>query len=438
MLQPKKVAWCILLSIIFSFATKAQSEQENSPYSFFGPGDLKNTALPERKAMGGVGIASSSVQSVNLSNPAALGNMRFATLHTGIFANGHWLRNNQSSSDQTYINNSFNASMDYLIIGLPITKWWGSSIGLVPYASTSYDLNRISTNPNLPDSLNTEAFNFRGEGAFYLFQWGNGFSNLIDTLINPILIFPQDLRETESFRLNDFGFHSGIQYQKLFYKNISADKEVVQEEIDRILTFGVSFKSKTNLNAKRDYALESVLFDPAGNLGVVDTIGEFSDSANATMVLPLTYGIGINYKKPGIWEVEANYERIHWSNYRDGRINSLADAFKVSAGISVKPINRSNLGSNRFTALNYYVGGYYYSNHIRVQGETTPDFGLTLGFGVPLYNNLKFKRLAKVNVSLNIGNRGNTLENQVRETYFKANFGFTFNDGNWFIKRKYD
>ena len=179
MLQLKKVAFLSLLFTWLSAALLAQSEQENSPYSFFGPGDLKNTLLAKQKAMGGVGIASSAVQYVNPANPAALGNLRFATLHTSIFANGHWLRNSLSSTDENYINNSFNASMNYLMIGLPITKWWGSSISLLPYASTSYDLEREVFNANLPGSLGTEIYNFIGEGEFYQFQWGNGFATPI-------------------------------------------------------------------------------------------------------------------------------------------------------------------------------------------------------------------------------------------------------------------
>lgn len=467
MLQLKKVASSFLLFVFLSTALHAQSEQENSPYSFFGPGDLKNTLLAKQKAMGGVGIASTSVQLVNPSNPAALGSLRFATLHTGIFANGHWLRNSNSSTNEDFVNNSFNASMDYLMIGLPITKWWGSSISLLPYATTSYDLERQVFNANLPDSLGTEIYNFRGEGAFYQFQWGNGFTTPIQKegffKTNQIAVgvhsnfyfgnrdqsiviqkpfIPNHLvSETQSLKLNDFGFKAGLQYSKFFYKNVSADPNVPKEAIDRVLTIAATFNTKTNINSKRDYVLESIFFDVNGNSNI-DTIGDFSVGDSVIqVVLPLQYGIGINYKKPGKWEIEANYESINWSAYSDGRLNNLADAYKVSAGISVKPgNNNSGLNSriNGLSNLNYYFGGYYYSNHIKIGENVAPDFGLTFGFGVPLYNNLKFRRFANMNISLNIGSRGNTLESKVRETYFKANFGFTFNDGNWFIKRKYD
>ncbi len=460
MLQLKKVAFLSLLFTCLFSALFAQSEQENSPYSFFGPGDLKNTLLAKQRAMGGVGIASSAVQYVNPANPAALGNLRFATLHTGIFANAHWLRNSQSASNEAFLNNSFNASMEYLMIGLPITKWWGSSISLLPYASTSYNLLRFVTNTNLPDSLGTEVFNFIGDGSFYQFQWGNGFAtplqkegffksnrlalgvhsnfyfgNRDQTIViqKPFIENSLDLREVQSLKLNDFGFKTGFQYSKYLFKNVSADPEVVKEEISRILTIGASFNAKTNINAKRDYVLESIL----GNRPI-DTIGEFLDRENITVVLPMQFGVGINYKKPGIWEVEANYERMNWSTYQDGRFNNLADAYRLSAGVSVKPVRSNAVLTNRFSVLNYYVGGYYYSNHIKINEIVLPDFGLTLGFGLPLYNNLKFKRLANMNVSLNIGSRGNTLDSNVRETYFKANFGFTFNDGNWFVQRRYE
>lgn len=466
MLQIKKVISIVLLFISTSFFLLGQSEQENSPYSFFGPGDLKNTNLPIQKAMGGVGLATTSTQQVNTTNPASLGSLKFATLHTAIFANGHWLRNDSSSINQDFVNNSFNASMEYLIIGLPFTKWWGSSIGLLPYANTSYNLLREGIATSLPDSTGLEVYNFQGKGTFYQFQWGNGFATPIKKegffkgnqlsiginanyyfgnrdqsvlILKPDLENVVDIRETESLKLNDFGFHSGIQYSKLFYKNISKDPKVVKEEINGVLTIGASFKAKTNLKAKRDYVLESILFDGNnGLISVIDTIGDFLDRAEVGMVLPTQFGVGINYRKPGQWSLEANYEKFNWSEYDDGRAINLADAFKVSAGISVKPANNNTLNRSRLLSLNYRFGGYYYSNHIESRDTTSADFGLTFGFGIPLYNSLKFRRLANMNIAFNIGSRGNTLNGNVRETYFKTTLGFTFNDGNWFIKRKYE
>jgi len=462
-------AKALLITIISFFLmlnyAKAQlSEQENSPYSYFGPGDLKNIQLPAKRAMGGTGIASSSNRYINLVNPAALSMLRYASLHTGLFANAHWLSENNTSTNTSNTNYSFNASMEYLVLGLPITKWWGSSIGLLPYSTTNYNIMREVYEGSTTDSLNLNVYNFQGSGSFYKFQWANGFTtpvkktgflkeNQIAFGVNADYYFGNrdlttivykpnienifDLRETQSLSLNDFGFYSGLLYKRYFYKKINKDAEVVKEEIDKILSVGLTFQSNTKINAKQDYVLQQVLLSGRA-VQVLDTVGDFFERAPANITLPAEFGIGINYGQPGSWQIEANFKQINWSKYKDYRNITLSDAYKLSIGTQFTPRGKNSV-RNRVNTLSYRFGGYYYSNHIITANEATiPDFGLTFGLGIPVLNGVKYRRLANLNLSFNIGNRGNIQDNNVRETYFKTTLGITFNDGNWFIKRRYE
>lgn len=449
--------------LMLNYASAQLSEQENSPYSYFGPGDLRNVQLPEKRAMGGIGIANSSNRYVNLINPAALGLLKYASLHTGIFGNAHWLsKNNENNTDNT--DYSFNASMEYLILGLPITKWWGSSIGLLPYSSTNYNLIREIYEGEETDSLNLNIYNFQGSGTYYKFQWANGFASPINktgffkenqiaigvtadyyfgnrdfaTIVEkPNIESVFDLRETQSLRLGDFGFYGGLLYKRYFYKKISSDAKVVKEEVNTVLSLGLTYQNKTSLNAKRNYVLQQILISRNSPIRVLDTIGEFLDRAAATITLPGEFGIGINYGKPGRWQVEANFKQINWSQYADYRNIALSDAYKISIGTQFTPQGNSSI-RNRINTLSYRFGGYYYSNHITTNETTIPEFGITFGIGAPILNSAKFRRIANLNLSVNIGSRGNVQENNVRETYFKTTLGITFNDGNWFIKRKYE
>jgi hypothetical protein len=61
------------------------------------------------------------------------------------------------------------------------------------------------------------------------------------------------------------------------------------------------------------------------------------------------------------------------------------------------------------------------------------NYGMTLGFGLPFSWQRKFSHM---NVGLNIGRRA--VDNILSETFVKLQFGFTFNDNEWFIKRKYN
>jgi|GEM_PF-1738973 len=454
---------CFFFTLHYASAQLSESEQENSPYSYFGPGNLSNVQLPEKRSMGGVGIASSSNRYVNLVNPAALGSLKYASFHTGLFANAYWLSENNSSNENN-TSYSFNSSLEYLILGLPITKWWGSSIGLLPYSSTNYNLIREVYEGEPTDTANLNIYNFQGSGTYYKFQWANGFTSPITktgffkenqiafglntdfyfgnrdittTIYKPNIENVFNLKETQSLRLSDFGFYGGLLYKRYFYKKINTDAKVAKEEVKNILAVGLTFQSKTSLNAKRDYVLEQLLTNGANPIQTLDTIGEFLDRAEATMTLPSEFGIGINYGQPGSWQVEANFKQINWSQYNDYRNIELANAYKISIGTQFTP-KRNNSIRKRINTISYRFGGYYYSNHILTNNTNLPDFGLTFGLGAPILNSLKFRRIANINLAFKIGNRGNIQDNNLRETYFKTTIGITFNDGNWFIKRRYE
>jgi hypothetical protein len=62
------------------------------------------------------------------------------------------------------------------------------------------------------------------------------------------------------------------------------------------------------------------------------------------------------------------------------------------------------------------------------------NFGITFGVGLPLAsgNNVGF---SNINLGFEVGNRGTTDANLIKENYFKVNIGLSLND-RWFVKRK--
>lgn len=467
----KQAFYTLLFFLLFSNVAISQIQQENSPYSFFGIGDLKSNNIALNRSMADIANAYSSPLHINTKNPATLGDLKFATLHTGIFGNGHWLRNSQSSTNADFNNQSFNASMEYLTIGVPIGKIWGMSIGLRPYSRTSYDVLRISENPNIfeLDSTMTEYTRFLGSGEFYSLQWSNGISTpqrkegflkrnqfsigvnanyYFGNRSNSTLIYHPNIEsslgflESEALQLGDWGINGGILYKMRFFKDEVINEKVTREKVDKILTFGLTLQNKNSLSATRDYLIESVLLSNTFDIvsGNSDTINEPNLNQEGTVTLPTSYGFGIHYNDIGNFQLELDVDFYNWSQYESfGATNTnLKDGFKVALGGSVDP--KTNLSNTRglFKRLNYRFGAYYYSNHIQLGVEDYPDLGLTFGFGLPINNNIKYKRFANMNLAFNLGQRGNLTDNSFRETYFKTTLGFSFNDGGWFIKRKYD
>ena len=125
------------------------------------------------------------------------------------------------------------------------------------------------------------------------------------------------------------------------------------------------------------------------------------------------------------------YKVVNWgSDSISGVQSNLKNSRTIAAGLQYFPNSQSPDGILGHT---YYRFGYkntalpYYLNDTQIL-----ENAFTLGAGFPLR-----KAVSTVNIGMEIGRRGTTLANLVKENYFMINVGFTIND-RWFIKTKYD
>ena len=132
------------------------------------------------------------------------------------------------------------------------------------------------------------------------------------------------------------------------------------------------------------------------------------------------YGIGFDYRK------------TFWSNYRnDANPETLVDTDKISLGGYFRPdYNDINTFFNR---VSYRLGVYYEQDPRLINTERITSYGVTMGLGMPLAWQRKFSNL---DLGLNIGKR--SVEGVLTENFAKITFGFTFNESDWFIKRKFN
>jgi len=130
----------LVLNVFFSVYTFSQT-RISSPYSRYGLGDLQNAKYIGNLAMGGIGIAFRQPSSVNYSNPASytVFDTNAFVLETGINSQTVKLSTNNQNQRSNY------TSLSHLAFGFPVTKWWGSSIGLLPYSHVGYKISNYET-----------------------------------------------------------------------------------------------------------------------------------------------------------------------------------------------------------------------------------------------------------------------------------------------------
>ena len=79
------------------------------------------------------------------------------------------------------------------------------------------------------------------------------------------------------------------------------------------------------------------------------------------------------------------------------------------------------------------MGAYYHRDPREVDGIGVDQYGVTFGLGLPFV----YQRSgSNASLGVDFGRKGQGTI--IEEAYLKLNFGFTFNDEGWFIKRKYN
>jgi hypothetical protein len=167
LITPNRLRLSLSLVLMVLVLTVSAQIRIASPYSRFGLGDLAENNNAWNFSMGQTSIGMRSPYHINYGNPASyIAFDSTAFLFEGGF-NGEFVT--LSSNFQT-VNRNY-ASLGYLLFGVPVTKWWRSSLGLVPYSDVGYSVANYELYPNTGSVLRL----YQGSGGINRFYWGNAF-----------------------------------------------------------------------------------------------------------------------------------------------------------------------------------------------------------------------------------------------------------------------
>lgn len=423
-----------LLLLITILVNKVGAQNvTNSIYSRYAYGTEVFKGFAQNLALGGTGVAQNSPLSLNYNNPASNATLKLTSFNAGL--NGNYMQ--QLNTSDTIVNKS--GSFGYLALGFPVTKWWGLSFGLLPYSGVGYKV-ADTTLFDKRSVVNT----YKGSGGLNKLYFANGF--------NPFKIFSDSIMQGFSIGISSEFTFGNIDNEEIksfegsdtsYYLNILNNKHNayrgfsfmlglqhtlnIHDETKITLGFSYGLKSKLNsnvtINSERYYntILASSLVDTA----------YYSESSNVFAYLPSQFAFGFNLQMGSKMSYSMEYKVVNWgTDSISGKSGNLKDSRTISAGLQYFPNSQSPDGFLKHT---YYRFGFknaalpYYLNDTQIL-----ENAVTLGFGFPLR-----KALSTVNFGLELGRRGTTSYNLVKENYFLINVGFTIND-RWFIKTKYD
>ncbi|PKP30054.1 MAG: hypothetical protein CVT99_14840 [Bacteroidetes bacterium HGW-Bacteroidetes-16] len=400
----------------------------NSPYSRFGLGELHNNNINSTvMGMGGISIGFANSTTLNPSNPASyvVQDSSAFMFEIGIYGNSTTYKTTTMSEHGSDL------SLNYLMFGFPVTRWYRMALGVLPFSKVGYNIQTTVEVPNFSDVLH----NFTGDGGLNQIFWGHGFKLQENLRIgfNATYLFGQTSRSSMIYfpdsayifgtksesrlKVSDFIFDYGLQYDLISDQNRKA-------------TIGVTYANTFNINAKRDYLSKTLLggYNDVVEY-VIDTIVYRSDE-KGTLVLPQRIGIGVTYQKIDHWLVGIDFEWQNWKKYKAfGVSDSLTNAWRVAVGGELQPKHSSI--SSLYKRMTYRLGARYNHSYLNLYGNQINEFGISFGLGFPIK-----KSKTGIDLSVEIGRRGTTNNQLIQENFINLSLGISIQEI-WFYKKQY-
>ena len=377
-------------------------------------------------SMGQLGIGTRSPYHINYANPAsytAFDSLSF--VFEGGF-NGEFVT---LSSDFQTISRNY-ASLGYLLFGMPVNRWWKTSLGLVPYSDVGYNVVNLEEYPNSGTVLR----NYAGSGGISRLFWGNAFNPIksfslginisylfgsmerMATVYFPDSTSAMNFREAYYVTMNDLAFNFGAQYRTKI-KN------------DLFLNLGAVFSPSLSMAAKTDILANTFLLTSSGTESPRDTLAT-AVGYKGRIVIPMMIGGGVSFEKTDKWLIGLDYKWQNWEKFTAFDLSdSLVNSWQVNFGGEIIP--KADNYSNYLARVRYRLGFTYNKTYLHLRGQDLNEYAIAFGFGFPL-RGVK----TMLNIGAQYGVRGTTAEKLIRESYFKIVIGFSIYE-RWFVKRKY-
>jgi hypothetical protein len=376
-------------------------------------------------------------------NPASIGNISNTIFDIGIETDTRTLKSINPNKKFT----ATNALFSYLQLGFPVASakmmkknnFWGMSFGLRPVSRINYKIEKNERLANL-DSINTL---YEGTGGLNQVFVGTGLRiKNFNIGFNVGYMFGNKEFSTRRSFIND-----SVSY----YKSNSATKSyfggvfvtgALQYDIKinktSTLRMGVYGNLQQKMKARKDDLRETFAYDANGSTFKIDSVYEKND-IKGTVIYPSNFGAGLTFTNKH-WLLGLDYEATQWNNYRFYEsADQVQNNFTLRAGAQYYPAKENTPGKKYFSFVKYRAGFFYGTDPVKINEVTRPQYGITLGTGMPLTSLQRLSyggEYVLLNTALEVGGRGNKNTN-LRENIIRFSVGLSMN-ARWFRKPKYD
>lgn len=400
-------------------------QNNNSPYSIYGIGDLEQSSFDRTSGMGHAGMSLTSNRFLYNSNPASLSGLddKFFNFEMSLRAQ---IINYSGTPIAVSSNSSSDLQIKKMSLALKVKPKWGMSLGLLPYSTANYSFynNKYIAGT---DNVSVPAY-YQGTGSINQFYLSNSYqvSKNFSVGLQCSYLFGQ-LNQTENIEAG-YGIDSALTTTRriiighLYFKPGFQFNTRISNNLRIYL--GATATVKTTLNGTYNLAVTS---GPNNLLPPQNT--DFNNFKNNAIVIPAQYSGSIAAKLKDKYTLALDYSFQNWGN-------------STNQGVGYKLVNSNSLGvgfevakKQRFKDItferHFWQAGFYYNNsYLQVAGQQIIDYGVTFGGG----KNFVRSNLG-VQLNMELGVSGTTNIGLIQENYAKINLILSYRDF-WYVKIK--
>lgn len=406
------IPFLLLLLLPFFYTTGNAQGEISSPYSGFGPGVLSNTVNGTMASMGGLSYALQSPYFINYKNPASY--VAFDSL--SFIADASLSITSSTLKTSLLTQKGSNARPNYLMIGLPVNRYWRTSAGVLPFSDVGYKIHDVRENVS---------FSYDGSGGLMQLYWGNAFKIYkgLSIGLNISYMFG-NLKSIRSSEFTDANF-----YNTRITQSLLVDGIYLSGGIQYFHTIGQNHKIGVGVvyeNSAYIWEKENLLINRYmgvyNSSSVYDTV-KYVDGARGRMIIPQSIGGGFTYTFKNKFLIGADITWQNWAKFQSmGRKDSLKNCLIGSVGIRFTPNPNSNKYLNR---INLHAGARYSSGYLHLNNQTISEFGVTFGIGLPIRT---FSSQSTIHIMAEYGQMGTTRNELILQNYFKLSFSFILHE----------
>ncbi len=415
------------LSIIFvvlttSFFQLFSQISSNSPYTYYGIGETERMGFSQSSSMGGMGIGLRTSSEINYLNPASYNAQDSLTFLMDAGVSQSFVNAKNPTTQANF--SQFN--IDHISFAFPVTKWWGSAIGISPYSNVAY---RIVAD----DFENSTQYSYNGNGGLNQLFVGNSFgllNNKLNLGCNVSYLFG-NINNADSILTNDYYSISQIKYREVAMRglNLNFGLQYIKHVSDKnFILLGLVYDYSSNIDAQiKDQLLTwSSATSMSSNPDTVFMV----ENVNSSFKTPAKIGFGVSFNTEKII-FGVDYSTRQWSKAKFwDKSFDVQDSESYNVGCQYTP-DRNSFRSY-YKRIDYRVGLFYHNTYWNIKNKPINDYGITFGCGLPFSNSK-----STFNIGLTVGKRGDSENGFLGEYYTKVSISLKFSEL-WFYKHRYN